>query len=547
MMKSTIKRSFALILGVIFLDTLPAPFRTAEAGESGWWVITADNNEDGLYDATHCFLREAINISNTTPFMQIIAFDIPGAGAHVIELCDPLPAVTGAVIIDILILPDPPILWENGFQHRSKIIPSIKEPLSMESQTPHQSPDMEELAEKPKEEQLDDTMDADLFNSLLAEATPRLIITPLLLAINVLVFVLMLVSGVSPVDPGPEQLLDWGASYGPYIFNGEWWRLATAMFVHIGAIHIIFNMQALWNLGRLVERLYGNWTYLLMYLLGGIGGSIASLWWHSDIISAGASGAIFGLAGGLAIGVYRGKLPMPQKMMQTLLTSTILFIGYNLTYGFMNEGIDNAAHIGGLVVGAISGWFLLRELPRTDIEPRPHYVRGLVLCAVMLILVFGTMIVKSEDPLTEIIKAEDLLFAGETDQAMEIIENVLAREPDNALGHFLQGNVFLEIHQYEEALSAYSEAISLDPQLKDVYYNRGIAYIQIYRLEDALDDFTHSIDSNPSDPYGFYWRGLIYTDLNQPELAISDLEKAISLGLDDESHSYAEMVLDEIK
>jgi len=401
----------------------------------------------------------------------------------------------------------------------------------MESQTTHLSPDKEEPAEKPQEDQLEDTMDVDLFNSLLADATPRLIVTPLLLAINVLVFVLMLVSGVSPIDPSAEKLFDWGASYGPYILNGEWWRLVTAMFVHIGVVHIIFNMQALWSLGRVVERLYGNWTYLLMYLLGGIGGSIASLWWHADIISA---------------GVYRGKLPMPQKVMQSLLTSTILFIGYNLVYGFINEGIDNAAHIGGLVVGAISGWFLLRELPRTDAEPRSHRLRGLALVAGLAALVSSTLILKSQDPLTEIIKAEELFFAGDTDQAMDILENVLAREPDNAFGHFLQGNVFLEVNQYDEALSAYTEAITLDPQLTDVYYNRGIAYIQLYRLEDALDDFTRSIDLYPSDPYGFYWRGLIYTDLNQPELAIPDLEKAISLGLDEESHSYAEMVLIEL-
>jgi membrane associated rhomboid family serine protease len=417
----------------------------------------------------------------------------------------------------------------------------------MESQTTHLSPDKEEPAEKPQEDQLEDTMDVDLFNSLLADATPRLIVTPLLLAINVLVFVLMLVSGVSPIDPSAEKLFDWGASYGPYILNGEWWRLVTAMFVHIGVVHIIFNMQALWSLGRVVERLYGNWTYLLMYLLGGIGGSIASLWWHADIISAGASGAIFGLAGGLAIGVYRGKLPMPQKVMQSLLTSTILFIGYNLVYGFINEGIDNAAHIGGLVVGAISGWFLLRELPRTDTEPRSHRLRGLALVAGLAALVSSTLILKSQDPLTEIIKAEELFFAGDTDQAMDILENVLAREPDNALGHFWQGNVFLEIDQYEEALSAFTEAITLDPELTEVYYHRGFAYIQLYRLEDALDDFTHSIDSYPDNPYGLYMRGLIYADLNQPELAIPDLEKAISLGLDEESHSYAEMALDELK
>ena len=151
------------------------------------------------------------------------------------------------------------------------------------------------------------------FRDLLSRATPRFVVTPMMLALNAIVFVAMVSAGVSAIAPLPDDLLSWGASFGPHVFAGEWWRIITSTFVHIGLIHLVLNMQALWRLGALSERLYGNWSFLLIYLVSGIGGAVASLWANSDIISAGASGAIFGVAGALAVFLVRGSLPVPPR------------------------------------------------------------------------------------------------------------------------------------------------------------------------------------------------------------------------------------------
>ncbi len=129
--------------------------------------------------------------------------------------------------------------------------------------------------------------------------TPAFIVTPILVGLNVLVFIAMVVSGVSFIEPDTGDLIRWGASFGPYTLGAQPWRAFTCMFVHIGILHLLFNMWCLWSLGLLAERLMGNWNFLLLYLLSGLGGSVFSLWLHPQLVTAGASGAIFGVAGGL--------------------------------------------------------------------------------------------------------------------------------------------------------------------------------------------------------------------------------------------------------
>ncbi len=126
--------------------------------------------------------------------------------------------------------------------------------------------------------------------------------------------------------------------------------MLASNYVHIGIIHIFFNMWCLWNLGRLAERIFDRWTYLLVYTASGIAGSLASLWWHPQGIGAGASGAIFGLAGGLIAVLYLGKLPIAKDALKPTLKSLVMFAAYNLFFGLV-PGIDNAAHLGGLAAG----------------------------------------------------------------------------------------------------------------------------------------------------------------------------------------------------
>jgi rhomboid protease GluP len=113
-------------------------------------------------------------------------------------------------------------------------------------------------------------------------------VTVAIIAVNCAVLLLMAFRHVSLMSPTSEQLLRFGANHGPLTLDGQWWRLLTNTFLHIGLAHLAVNMWSLWNLGALAERLYGRWLYLFIYLFSGVAGSIASIAWHPGVTSAGS-------------------------------------------------------------------------------------------------------------------------------------------------------------------------------------------------------------------------------------------------------------------
>ena len=210
-------------------------------------------------------------------------------------------------------------------------------------------------------------------------------VTKLFFGMNVAVFVGMVVAGV-PIggDPTGEQLLHWGANAGPYTLAGQWWRLLTSVFVHIGIIHIGFNMWCLWSLGALCESLYGSWTFGAVYLICGVAGSVASVAWRPiGPPSAGASGAIFGIAGALIASYYLGEFSMPRFAIAGQLRSLLLFAGYNLLFGAISGRTDNAAHVGGLVAGLALGALIARVAPNENDSARRLAVLALVAALVV--------------------------------------------------------------------------------------------------------------------------------------------------------------------
>ncbi len=213
-------------------------------------------------------------------------------------------------------------------------------------------------------------------------------ITTTLVGMNVAVFAVMVLTGVSPLEPTVTQLLKWGANWGPLSLGAEPWRILASNYIHIGIIHIGLNMWCLWNLGFLAERVFDPWTYVLIYTSCGLAGSLASLWWHPMTPGAGASGAIFGLAGALIAALYLGHLPIPRQAMQSTLKSLLTFAGYNLFFGAVARGIDNSAHIGGLLAGLALGAVLAKHLMQPP-EIRDGWRRGVfIAAAVVLFLVF---------------------------------------------------------------------------------------------------------------------------------------------------------------
>jgi rhomboid protease GluP len=211
--------------------------------------------------------------------------------------------------------------------------------------------------------------------------------TPLLIDMSVLVYILMVATGVHFIEPTGEDLVLWGANFRPLTVAGDWWRLVSACFVHIGIIHIAFNMYALAIAGIHLEPLIGRWRMIALYLITGIAASLASLWWHENTISAGASGAIFGLYG-VFLALLLTNL-LDKDVRKQLLSSIGIFVVYNLMYG-LTGGVDNAAHIGGLVSGLLCGFALYPALRK----PQDGTLRiasivipgGLVLLATVVML-----------------------------------------------------------------------------------------------------------------------------------------------------------------
>lgn len=198
--------------------------------------------------------------------------------------------------------------------------------------------------------------------------------TYFLVGVNCLVFILMVLSGVSATEPNSDQLLHWGANNGFLVLNGEWWRLLSATFVHVGLLHLGTNMWCLWNLGLLGEPLLGPLGLVAVYLLTGISGNLLSIAVNPRVVGAGASGAVFGIAGILIVLLSNKALPIPQFELKRLRRSVIQFAVLNFVLGgglqivhsvqrFQSlPMIDNMAHLGGFLSGLALGVPLLARM-----------------------------------------------------------------------------------------------------------------------------------------------------------------------------------------
>jgi rhomboid protease GluP len=202
--------------------------------------------------------------------------------------------------------------------------------------------------------------DKDL-NEFLEFIKPRkgYFITPILIYTNILIYLIMVVAGLGFISFNGHDLLNWGGNFRPSIIDGQWWRLLTNIFLHGGLMHLLSNMFGLLFVGIFIEPVLGKTKYLIIYLVTGILASCASIWWHEATVSVGASGAIFGLYG-LFLSLLLTKV-FPPDLSKIFLTTTLIFVGYNLIMGLAG-GIDNSAHIGGLVSGFFIGMIISKSL-----------------------------------------------------------------------------------------------------------------------------------------------------------------------------------------
>lgn len=180
----------------------------------------------------------------------------------------------------------------------------------------------------------------------------------LIIGVNLLIFALTEITGDTE---DVTFMLKCGAAYTLWILDGQWYRLFTSMFLHFGVSHLLNNMVLLLFLGDMLEELTGKWRYLLIYLGGGLAGNIISLLIDCRsgemAVSAGASGAVFAVIGGIFVILVKQR----GRVKDLTLSRLVFVIFLSIYHGFQSSGIDNAAHVGGLLGGIFLTFLVYRR------------------------------------------------------------------------------------------------------------------------------------------------------------------------------------------
>jgi len=185
---------------------------------------------------------------------------------------------------------------------------------------------------------------------------PGIPVTRTLMLVNLLVFFAMVWHGAGLWHATTGLPLAWGANFGPATKDGEWWRLGSALFLHFGLFHLAMNLLSLWDSGRLVERIYGPMRFLAIYFSAGLLGNLFSLYVQGEqAISAGASGAIFGVYGAFISYLWLARRELDPREFRFFFGGAVLFATVAIGVGVVVDGIDNYAHGGGLFGGLLAG------------------------------------------------------------------------------------------------------------------------------------------------------------------------------------------------
>lgn len=316
--------------------------------------------------------------------------------------------------------------------------------------------------------------------------------TYLLIIINAILFIMLETNGGST---NIETLIQFGAKYNPLIIDGEWWRLISSMFLHIGLLHLMMNMLALYYLGTAVERIYGSSRFLLIYFLAGIGGSLTSFVFMSNV-SAGASGAIFGLFGALLFfGVIHQKL-----FFQTMGKNILTVVAINIVFGFVVPQIDVSAHLGGLMAG-----FLAAAIVHL---PKKQKIAYQLLAFVAYILLSVSMAIfglqNNENHLSY--------------QLMKIEEHI-------------------DSEDYEAVITRTTEALERPGQFEaELLFQRSVAYINLYEDHLATEDLEKSISIKDDFPEAYYNLAILYYTDGIMDKAKEFAERAYQLKPEDENY-----------
>jgi len=383
----------------------------------------------------------------------------------------------------------------------------------------------------------------------LAEGKPRETLLPVvtigIIGLNTLVYLAMGLSGASWTDPTIQQAVRWGADYGPLTLSGEWWRLFTSTFVHYGIVHIALNMWCLFNLGRSLESLMGRKAFGVMYCASGLAASLVSVAWNPWRVAAGASGAIFGVAGALLSYLALKRVAPGRALVRTNLKSLITFIIYNLVWSAAGP-VDGAAHVGGLVAGMILG-AVIPPMPvstamKEDFAAQPlgideplgsrenRIAWTTAACSILVLILAGAWVCRVNSSAEEYGRAVKLIEAGHADEAV----TELARDTPSGRGtvsqQLLLGQMLLEREQPSAAIPPLERALELEPGRVMIEHNLAVAYLGAGRPVEAEEHIHRVFDSETADPAApLFIRGVAEGENSNFVPAINDLREVVKV------------------
>ncbi len=335
-------------------------------------------------------------------------------------------------------------------------------------------------------------------------------------------------------EPTTRQLIEWGANSASLTLGGQWWRLVTSMFLHIGIWHILFNMWCLWDLGAMCESLYGHWTFAALYMISGVGASLASVWWHPVGVSAGASGAISGVVGALIASYYLGEFSIPGAAITANLRSLMLFVGYNFLYGAIAGRVDNAAHIGGLVVGVLFGALIARVAPARDPFPR----MAVILAVFLVVLGFGGWVSRSRSYVIHFQRGSTLLEQNKPDEALVELQAVVRQRPNYLPAHMELAHAYFLKNQFDQAERELEYIVAHDPKDKFAYFELGAVNLSQKRTQKAKEAFQKLLAMDKDDASAHLGLGMALAAEDNHAAALEEFKRTAQLNPQSESVYY---------
>jgi rhomboid protease GluP len=362
--------------------------------------------------------------------------------------------------------------------------------------------------------------------------------TIVLIALNTLVYLLMVLQGRNPFSFTSQLLLRWGANSGALTSGGEWWRLVTCTFVHGGLLHIALNMWCLYALGWLAELLFGRFNYVLLYFMCGIGGSLASICWRGNGLSVGASGAIFGIAGALIPAMILHGNPRLRHALKSQVGAVGLFVVFNLAFGASIRGIDNAAHVGGLLTGLALGVAFPTGMERRQGRGMLR-VAGSTLVVLVLFTAAGAVARQRNAGYIEANAVPDAIDRGDIQGAILHAQRAAKAVPNDPHVQFMLGTLLLNQKRYDEAIDPLRATIELHSDFGPAYVNLCAAQLEMKQLTKALQNCEKGAKLAPGDAVSWFDLGRARYALHDLPGARDAMAKAVSLnpqGFDENFH-----------